>query len=527
MKKFWSSFVQAPEPGFETTYPTERVFRGFCFFWFVWWSVLPFVALGNDYIDILENIVWGRHFQFGYDKNPYLGAWIVNAFYELTCGGVWINYVLSQVFVIAGFWAVWRLALRMVSAPAALVAVLALAAINFYGIKATELCDDVMELGLWPLAIYFFYLALTENHRWRDWLLTGLFAGLALMTKYYAVVLFLPMLLVLVTTAKGLAAWRRVPFYAAGVLALAISLPNLWWLVGNDMVAVDYALTRASLTDGVSFNWVDHVYQPWRAFNRALGVAGIPLIFLALLLFPRDRIPRTGDTIDRFNRIFLIWFVAGPFGVTLLFALVTGGSINYSWVVPCFPLLPLLTVFLMRPRLNPLRIRLFVGAMVTMGIVFDVIFVVRSVYQQPYLKRGCDYENYPGRELAQRVTEAWHEQQTGRLPFVIGNREAACNVAVYSPDRPEAYFSADLRFSQWIDEADIRRDGAVLLWMGKAENKPKFLTRFTAPDYRMSNVVTVKLSRTTPAWFRRLIGREPKLYTASYCFLLPETAAAK
>lgn len=520
MKRFWSAFVRAPEPGFEATYPTERIFWGFCCFWFVWWSVLPVVALCNDYIDILENIVWGRHFQFGYDKNPYLGAWMGNAFYEWTGGGLWINYVLSQVFVIAGFWAVWRLARRLVSAPAALVSVLALAAINFYGIKATELCDDVMELGLWPLTICFFYRALTENHRWRDWLLTGLFAGMALMTKYYAVVLFLPMLLVLVTTAKGRAAWCRAPFYAGVVLA--ISLPNLWWLVGNDMVAVDYALTRASLAEGVSSNWVEYVYQPWRAFNRALGVVGIPLIFLALLFFPHDKTPRTGGAVDRFNRTFLIWFVAGPFGITLLFALITGGSINYSWVIPCFPLLPLLTVFLMRPRLNLLRIRLFTGAMVTMGIVFGVIFVVRSVYQQPYLKRGCDYENYPGRELGRRVTEAWHAQHSGPLPFVIGDREAACNVAVYSPDRPEAYFSADPRFSQWIDEADIRRDGAVLLWMGKAQDKPTFLARFAAPDYRMGEIVTVEVFRAAPAWFRQVIGREPKLYTASYCFLLPE-----
>ncbi len=524
MKKFWSSFWRAPEPGFETACPTERIFWSFCAFWFVWWSLLPVVSLGNDFIDILENIVWGRHFQFGYDKNPYLGAWLGNGFHVLTGGGLWINYVLSQVFVIAGFWAVWRLGRRMVSAPAALISVLALAAINFYGIKATELCDDVMELGLWPLTIYSFYRALNDGHRWRDWLATGLLAGMALMTKYYAVVLFIPMLLLLLTTAKGRRAWSQTPFYVAGLLALAVCLPNLWWLVDNQMVAVDYALTRASLAEGVSSNWVVHLYQPWRAFQRALGVAGIPLVFLALLFFPRNRTPRSGGPIDRFNRTFLIWFVAGPFGITLLFALISGGSINYSWVLPCFPLLPLLTVYWMRPRLNPLRVKLFTGAMVLMGVVFGATFCVRSMYQQPYLKRRCDYENYPGRELSCRVTEAWHAQYAGALPFVIGNRVAACNIAVYSPDRPEAYFSADPRFSQWIDEADIRRDGAVMLWMGTAEEKPEFLARFAAPDYRVSDIVTVEVPRATAPWFRQWFGEEPKAYTASYCFLVPESA---
>ncbi len=44
--------------------------------WAATWSLLPLAVLDNAFIDVLENIVWGGHFQFGYDKNPYLGAWI-------------------------------------------------------------------------------------------------------------------------------------------------------------------------------------------------------------------------------------------------------------------------------------------------------------------------------------------------------------------------------------------------------------------------------------------------------------------
>ena len=28
--------------------------------WMVFWTVLPCIALANDFIDVLENIVWGR-----------------------------------------------------------------------------------------------------------------------------------------------------------------------------------------------------------------------------------------------------------------------------------------------------------------------------------------------------------------------------------------------------------------------------------------------------------------------------------
>ena len=43
----------------------------FSIYWFLLWSILPLVSLDNEFIDILENIVWGRHFQFGYDKNRF------------------------------------------------------------------------------------------------------------------------------------------------------------------------------------------------------------------------------------------------------------------------------------------------------------------------------------------------------------------------------------------------------------------------------------------------------------------------
>ena len=40
------------------------------------WTLAPYLLVKGMYVDILENIEWGRHWQLGYDKNPYLGAWL-------------------------------------------------------------------------------------------------------------------------------------------------------------------------------------------------------------------------------------------------------------------------------------------------------------------------------------------------------------------------------------------------------------------------------------------------------------------
>ena len=87
----------------------------FCSLWFIVWSLLPAIFLGNPYIDILENLVWGRHFQFGYDKNPYFGAWITRFGYIVSGHKIWSAYVLSQVSVLVCFLCVWKLARKIFS----------------------------------------------------------------------------------------------------------------------------------------------------------------------------------------------------------------------------------------------------------------------------------------------------------------------------------------------------------------------------------------------------------------------------
>ena len=498
--------------------------------WFLLWSVLPLIALENDFIDILENIVWGRHFQFGYDKNPYLGAWIGYWSFHLT-GGTWISYFLSQVFVSGGFVAVYLLARKMLNRTEALFSVLLLWGITFYGMKATELCDDVMEMGVWPWLVYCFYCALrAERRRTGYWLLTGLCAGTALMIKYYAPVLLLSMLAIMLTTREGRRAWTEPGPYLAGAAALLIALPNILWLLQNNFVAIDYALGRASLEDGIgSVPWSAHFTEPLRALNRALGVLAVPAGIFAIFFCCRDR---KAPAPERFDRIFVGVIAWGPFALTLLFSLLTGGGINYSWVVPCFLWFGLFCFLFYRPRISAWNGRGFIGTMVGLALLFGTIFLLRSTWHQGYRKKGCDYENYPGRESAAALTELWRAGYGTPLRFVVGNREDSCNQAVYSSDMPEAYFSANPAFSQWIDEEEIRRHGGLMLcselWpevvpegvqVRKLYPKPEWWSRVER-DFDTTPIQLLRCRRAVPDWFRRLAGEPSPVYIA-YCFIIP------
>ena len=64
-----SAFLPAAEPE-----KLRRFLTVLLCAWGAVWFVAPLLALDNAFIDVPENIIWGSYFQFGYDKNPYLGT---------------------------------------------------------------------------------------------------------------------------------------------------------------------------------------------------------------------------------------------------------------------------------------------------------------------------------------------------------------------------------------------------------------------------------------------------------------------
>ncbi len=486
--------------------------------WFVFWSIIPMISLKGTFIDILENIVWGSHFQFGYDKNPYLGAWIGYAGYALTGGSIWINYVLSQVFVCLGLLMTWKLARRLLPPPEAFLSMLFMWGVTFYGMKATELCDDVMELGFWPLTVYFFYRALKDSQRLRDWVLVGILAGCCFMIKYYGWVLFASMALVVLFTQEGRKSFRHAGIYVAALIFIVITLPNILFLLQHDMVAIDYAMRRAGVA-GAGFG--DHFKYPLRAIERAFGALVVSLVAY-LVLFITRRKKESGQSGVKFDQVFLNIICWGPFSFTLLFSLITGGRINYSWVLPCFALLGVYFFYYYRPLIKSFNFRAAIAIMILAGIIFGSIFVIRSTWHQGYRKKSSDYENFPGQEVSRLVTSEWHALTGKPLPYVIAERNEACHMAIFSPDRPEPYFSANPLFSNWINEEKLLQEGAAVVLYWPMEAIPSWYHKLKQKGIQMTPLVTVEFDRAVPDWFVKLVGKPPKKVPVSYCFILPK-----
>ena len=252
---------------------------------------------------------------------------------------------------------------------------------------------------------------------------------------------------------------------------------------------------------------------------------GVAVIFFALF-FPWRRKREERSQYSVFDKVFVWSCCWGSLASALLFSLVTGGKINYSWVVPCFPFMGVWLFMVWSPRITRIKASAYLTAVLLMGLFFGVYFVTRSMEHQGYQKRGCDYENYPGHAVTSAATALWHEVSDQPMPYVISNRNSACNVAVYSPEAPEAFFDADVTQSQWIAPDDVRKRGGVLIWDERFdEDEPKKLFDFmnTIPAERLGEIRETQFPRAVPAWYRRLRGT-PKLFHVSMRLILPESA---
>ena len=254
--------------------------------WLVFWTVLPCISLANDFVDVLENIVWGRHFQFGFDKNPYAGAFFGVGVWQLSGRAFFSSFLASQICVFIGIFSVFQVAKRIFPPRTAFLAAVTLLVINFYGIKATELCDDIMEHAVWPLTMLFVYLGVRGEgkNKWAYWLWAGFFAGLSLMVKYFAPAMYLCVGIPLLFTKEGRSVFRKPQFYLALIPFVLVILPNVFWFFSFGSKPFEYAAGRAGLGEGDAVSLADHFTRPLKALDRAAGVFGVAVIFFALFV---------------------------------------------------------------------------------------------------------------------------------------------------------------------------------------------------------------------------------------------------
>ena len=206
------------------------------------WTLVATLSQQVPPLDTVEWLCWGREWQLGYYKHPPLAAWVADVAFRLAGGSFFGVYLAGYVAVAVALWCVWRLARTMLPPRPALAATVCLDGLVFFQYAAAEFNNQVLLIAFWALAIWLFHRALTGD-RLRDWIGTGAALGMALLCKYSAVFLIVPLL--------GLWLWRNGlrrpsrPMIVA-LTAAVVFLPHFVWLCQHDFPTLRYAALRAA-----------------------------------------------------------------------------------------------------------------------------------------------------------------------------------------------------------------------------------------------------------------------------------------
>jgi len=440
----------------ESQLNTKKWFYTFAFLHLTLWTLIPYIFRHNIPLDAVEAAAWGHQLQWGYDKHPYLSAWVAGLAAKLGGTSPWTLYFTSQVAVVTCFWAVWQLARRFLTPIHALIAVFILEGIQYYTHFAVDFNNNILEMGLWALASLYFYDAV-KHQSVRAWIFTGALLGLAFVDKYFSAILILSMLLFLLNDKKARESFKHHGVYIGVFISLIFVLPNALWLIDHDFISIRYAMARTS--DAPTL--LNHITHPLLfAADQFGNFLGALVLFAFIYFGARTAEDKTEPTkISNFDKRFLFFVGIGPFIITTGLSAITGMRLYSMWGAPLLSLWGIILLAWLQPTVTRQSFLRFSTA------VYSVFALVLVGYSVGMLKaKNPSRINFPGKQIATSLTTEWQEKYKQPLKFVAGPRWFAANVTLYSEDHPQSYFEWNPTASAWIDETKLKQAGAVFIW---------------------------------------------------------------
>ncbi len=246
---------QAParrRKGAQTSRGTGRGAKSDTRSWALWASVLivavAALRLGVNaaglvpvHFDEAQYWAYGHELAWGHFSKPPLVGWVILATtwfggdtnFWLRIGAVLAHAVIGGLLYLTGarlwdgrtgFWA----AAGYTAAP---------------GVTASAMImsTDPVMMAFWAAALYAWVRATDEGGRW--WAVMGLALGLGMLAKYTAVAFAFGALGYALFSARG-RDWRGAT--VAGLVALVVLAPNLWWQAQNGFVTVEHVAEDAA-----------------------------------------------------------------------------------------------------------------------------------------------------------------------------------------------------------------------------------------------------------------------------------------
>jgi 4-amino-4-deoxy-L-arabinose transferase-like glycosyltransferase len=448
-----------------------------CFVAFVAvWTTYAAVTGGPEAIhgDMAEAFVWGREFQLGYYKHPPFWSWVAGVWFYLAPRAGWSFDLLCVLNAALGLLGAWRLVGDFTKADRRMAATALLLLTPFYTFLSLKYNANSIFLSIWPWTLHYFVRSIDER-RLGDAIGFGVFMALAMLSKYFSVLLGLSCLVAACLHPDRGRYFRSPAPYVSTAVGLALFSPHVWWLVQTGFGPFHYlgSETHRSLADSANFS------ARTISASIAYHLIVIGVVLAASRTRPADWIAasrrRWRDPRFRFQ----LALVLTPVALTAVFGVVLHIKASANMLIGVFPLAPLTLIELVGvtddQRLRRMAVRSAIGVSLAALLLSPVI-----AYEKIWFVKDPSVA-LPRIELAREATRIWRQRTGQPLVYVAGGDLYPDAVAFYSPDRPHAFIGFDFHLAPWVTPADLARHGLLAVCLTDDQPCQANAVRFSTP----------------------------------------------
>ncbi len=425
------------------------------------WTFVPTVFYSAPPGDVPLVLAVGREWQLGSPYGPPLAYWFAEIFFDLFGQSQFGLYLLSQLCIVVTYWAIFTLGRAIVGTTHAVMAVLLMVGVVSFSVPTPEFGPSVLAMPLTALSLLHYWRAVGEEKR-GEWFVVALYVGLLLLTTYLG--LLLAMLLVIFTgaTARGRMTLGSMDPWAAALVAILFLFPHLVWL---EWIGI---LAWPGMSDLPDLRLAEGRYAALLRLSLWLVTAHAGLFILlfvagGLRFGPRPPAPAfERSPVDPFARTFIYFFALSPAAAALVVAVVTDRMIDVGGAGPLVVLSALAVIIAAGDRIVLYR-QTSLGLAWLALLLIPAGVIAASTLTLAWL--GVDLAvGRPAAALGQFFTDSFRRRTNLPLDIVVGDLRIGGLVALGSPDRPRLYIDASPERAPWLNDNEVRRRGAILVW---------------------------------------------------------------
>jgi len=425
--------------------------------------------------------LWSKNLSYSYYSKPPLIAF-VNFLSTSVLGnteiGVRINAIIIGLILPI---LVYRFAYTLFkNHHIAFTSALILMAMPFYHYISLFFTTDSLVALFWLLTMMYFYAA-SEKNKVNDWIWAGCFLGLAIMSKYSALLFYPVVFLYVLFFKKHL--FKNKGLYVFTAVSVILCIPILFWTIKYDSVNLKHVLTLIGGHEKT-------LPVEKGILNILEYIGGQILILSPLLLLPACifMLRKKGQGIFKPYSLQIQYLFFPLLFVWLLILPIAYKRIGVNWLSFAYATVPILLGYLYSKYFNFRYLKIYIGVtlvllvLIVNPVLFD-FFGMSNVYSA---KNDPLNRMYGWKGLGEKVSGLINDSADTNVFIMSNNYHIASQLAFYTVNNPQTYcINTGQRMNQfdmWPGLEQFENKGYNAIYVSKKEAPQELLNSFEKMD---------------------------------------------